>query len=34
MITTAANSFVGEIHDRMPALLSEQQFELWLTGEA
>jgi putative SOS response-associated peptidase YedK len=25
---------LAEVHDRMPVLLTEQQFEPWLTGEA
>jgi putative SOS response-associated peptidase YedK len=34
MIITAPNEFVAEVHDRMPVLLSEQDFEPWLSGEA
>ena len=34
MIITEPNSFVAEVHDRMPALLSEDQFTPWLNGEA
>ena len=34
MIITAPNKFVGQIHDRMPMLLSEEQFEPWLSAEA
>jgi putative SOS response-associated peptidase YedK len=34
MIITEPNDFVREIHDRMPVLLTEKQFEPWLTGEA
>jgi putative SOS response-associated peptidase YedK len=34
MIITEPNAFVGEVHDRMPALLAERDFEPWLTGEA
>jgi putative SOS response-associated peptidase YedK len=34
MIVTNANAFVGDIHDRMPALLTEGQFEPWLKAEA
>ena len=34
MIITEPNDFVAEIHDRMPALLSEKQFAPWLSGKA
>ena len=34
MIITEPNEFVAAVHDRMPVLLTEQQFEPWLTGEA
>ena len=34
MIITQPNDFVAEVHDRMPVLLAEQQFEPWLSGEA
>jgi putative SOS response-associated peptidase YedK len=34
MIITEPNEFVAEVHDRMPVLLTEQQFDPWLTGEA
>ena len=34
MIITAPNKFVGQIHDRMPMLLSEEQFEPWLSAKA
>ena len=34
MIITEPNEFVSEVHDRVPALLSEQQFDPWLSGEA
>lgn len=30
IITTAANPQISPIHDRMPALLEERHFELWL----
>ena len=30
IITTAANSLVGKIHDRMPALLDRHEFDQWL----
>jgi putative SOS response-associated peptidase YedK len=31
MIITEPNDFVAEVHDRMPVLLEERQFEPWLT---
>jgi putative SOS response-associated peptidase YedK len=34
MIITAPNKFVAEVHDRMPALLTEKDFEPWLSGAA
>ena len=34
MIITAANDFVSIIHDRMPALLTPDQFSPWLSGAA
>ncbi len=34
MIITEPNDFVREVHDRMPVLLTAEQFEPWLTGEA
>jgi len=34
MIITEPNKFVAEVHDRMPVLLPEDQFEPWLGGEA
>ena len=34
MIITEPNEFVAEVHDRMPVLLSEDQFDPWLSGEA
>ena len=34
MIITEPNGFVGEVHDRMPVLLAEDQFEPWLSGAA
>ena len=33
MIITEPNDFVAEVHDRMPVLLTEEQFEPWLRGE-
>ena len=34
MIIAPANTFVAEVHDRMPVLLQPEQFSPWLTGEA
>jgi putative SOS response-associated peptidase YedK len=34
MIITTANDFVKPIHDRMPVLLHQKDFEPWLTGKA
>ena len=34
MIITAPNDFVAEVHDRMPVLLGEKEFEPWLNGDA
>jgi putative SOS response-associated peptidase YedK len=34
MIVTEPNAFVAEVHDRMPALLRQDQFKPWLSGEA
>ena len=34
MIITEPNEFVAEVHDRMPVLLAEKDFEPWLSGEA
>jgi putative SOS response-associated peptidase YedK len=34
MIITEPNEFVAEVHDRMPVLLTEDQFTPWLRGEA
>ena len=34
MLITAPNAFVAGVHDRMPALLAEKDFEPWLSGEA
>jgi len=30
ILTTAANSLVKPLHDRMPVLLHRQEFDLWL----
>jgi putative SOS response-associated peptidase YedK len=32
-IISAANGFVGQLHDRMPALLKPFQFDSWLTAQ-
>ena len=34
MIITEPNTLVSGVHDRMPALLTEKQFEPWLSGAA
>ena len=34
MIITEPNEFVAEVHDRMPVLLTEDQFDPWLSAEA
>jgi putative SOS response-associated peptidase YedK len=34
MIITEPNDFAAEVHDRMPAFLSQGQFAPWLSGEA
>lgn len=34
MIITEPNAFVGEVHDRMPVLLADKDFEPWLSGDA
>jgi putative SOS response-associated peptidase YedK len=34
MIITEPNAFVAEVHDRMPVLLAEKDFEPWLSGSA
>jgi putative SOS response-associated peptidase YedK len=34
MIVTEPNAIAAEIHDRMPVLLRQGQFEAWLCGEA
>jgi putative SOS response-associated peptidase YedK len=33
MVVTEPNEFAAEIHDRMPAFLTEEQFASWLSGE-
>jgi putative SOS response-associated peptidase YedK len=34
MIITEPNAFVAKVHDRMPALLAEKDFNAWLGGSA
>ena len=34
MIITEANGFVSKVHDRMPVLLQQADFEPWLSGNA
>jgi putative SOS response-associated peptidase YedK len=34
MIITEPNAFVAEVHDRMPVILEERDFEPWLAGVA
>ncbi len=34
MIITEPNNFVAEVHDRMPVLLAEKDYEPWLSGNA
>ena len=34
MIITEPNTFVAQVHDRMPVLLAENDYEPWLTGKA
>jgi putative SOS response-associated peptidase YedK len=34
MLITEPNRFVAEVHDRMPALLDEKDYEPWLSGKA
>jgi putative SOS response-associated peptidase YedK len=33
MIITEPNKFVAEVHDRMPVLLGEKDYEPWLSGK-
>jgi len=33
MIITEPNTFVSDVHDRMPVLLAEKDFEPWLSEE-
>jgi putative SOS response-associated peptidase YedK len=34
MMITQPNKFVAEVHDRMPVLLAENDYEPWLSGNA
>lgn len=34
MIIGKPNALVAEVHNRMPVLLTERQFEVWLSGDA
>ena len=34
MIITEPNEFVAEVHDRMPVLLAEKDYDPWLRAEA
>jgi len=34
MIICEPNEFIAEVHDRMPVLLDEKDFEPWLQGKA
>ena len=34
MVITEPNKFVAEVHDRMPVLLAEKDYEPWLSGKA
>jgi putative SOS response-associated peptidase YedK len=34
MLITGPNNVVAEVHDRMPVLLAEKNFEPWLGGSA
>ena len=34
MIITEPNKFVAEVHDRMPVLLAEKDYEPWLSDKA
>lgn len=34
MIITAPNTFVAEVHDRVPVILAEKDFEPWLRRDA
>lgn len=34
IVTTAAQGFIAELHDRMPVVLSREQADRWLAGDA
>lgn len=34
MVITEPNKFVAEVHDRMPVILQEKNFEQWVEGDA
>ena len=34
MIITEPNKFVADVHDRMPVLLADKDYEPWLSGKA
>jgi putative SOS response-associated peptidase YedK len=34
MIITEPNTYVAEVHDRMPVILADKDFDPWLRGEA
>ena len=34
ILTTDANGFMAEIHHRMPVILTPEEFEIWLKGDA
>jgi putative SOS response-associated peptidase YedK len=34
IITTAASKLIGEVHDRMPAIIAPADYRLWLTASA
>jgi putative SOS response-associated peptidase YedK len=34
MIITEPNKFVAEVHDRMPVLFGEKDYETWLSGKS
>jgi putative SOS response-associated peptidase YedK len=34
MVITEPNKFVAEVHDRMPVILEEKNFEQWVEGDA
>jgi putative SOS response-associated peptidase YedK len=34
MVITEPNKFVAEVHDRMPVILEDKNFEQWVEGDA